>query len=564
MKKILLSMATMALVMAACTKEDDPVVPEIVVLQDEYQIPVAGTEEENVYIDFTTSVDWTAAFKTAVDWASFTPKSGVAGAARVKLTVDPTTSNDSRSAVIVVTAGTGTTAVQKEFTITQAQVDAFALVSSTATIDYKGGNVELKAMTNVPYEVSVPDDVDWISVAASKAYGEKVTTLVVSEFSELDSSREASVKVKADGFEELSFTVIQEGPSTLLWSVDMHGVMNRVSSYVPAGEEIAGTMVSLAVWGDNLVVCAGDGSKPVLLDKATGVKKGELETGDAKAMYVTNDDAGNLVFCNRVYNYWTSYAFFTVWYMKPGDTTPTKLVSTADSEYYPSYLGAGLSVRGDVTKNAAIAAPWEGVKGVAGENMVLGWNVKNGEAQPYLKITLDGFPGISWWAGYWCEAPLHFPGFALVGDNLSKGGLVTVYDTNTICAIGEDGKATEVLQIYVPYDNEGTIINASGNYNSGCLDYRSINGKDYFVYELSSFWGGTPIIEVYDVATKTSVYKPSKLTSYTSSEDTLDPFEPTLPSTAASVRLAGAEDGVLLYHINNSCSSIEAFKIPMK
>lgn len=557
-------MATAALVMTACTSKDDPVVPEISVVQTEYQIPVAGTEEENVYIEFTTNVDWTAAFKTAADWVSFSPKSGVAGDARVKLVVDPTTSNDSRSAVLVVTAGAGNSTIQKEFTITQAQVDAFALVSSTATVDYKGGNVELKAMTNVPYEVSVPADVDWIQVAASKAYEEKVTTLVVSEFSELDSSREASVKVKAEGFEEVSFTVTQEGPQTMIWSVDMHSVMNRVTSYVPAGEEIAGTMVSLAVWGDNLVVCAGDGSKPVLLDKATGAKKGELETGDAKAMYVTNDDAGNLVFCNRVYYYWSSYAFFTVWYMKPGDTAPTKLVSTADSEYYPSYLGAGLSVRGDVTKNAAIVAPWEGVRGVAGENMVLGWNVKNGTADPYLKITITDFPGISWWAGYWCEAPLHFPGFALAGDNLSKGGVISVYDTNTICAVGEDGKAASLLEIYVPYDNEGTIINASGNYNSGCLDYRSVNGKDYFVYELSSFWGGTPIIEVYDVATKTPIYQPSKLASYTSSEDANDPFETSLPSTAASVRLVGADDGMLLYHINNSCSSIEAFKIPVK
>lgn len=559
MKKVFLSLMAIAIALVSCKKEEQ-IIPEIKADKTEVTVPTAGTEDEDVFIDFTTNVDWTAALKSEISWGSITPAKGVAGKGHIKFIADANSGNDARTAVVVVTAGSA----RQEFTVTQLQKDAFSLVAESAEIGSKGGEVEIKVMTNVPYKVTIPSEATWVKEVVTKAYGEQVTRLSVEPYDVLDDERTVEISVSADGFTALTFTLTQKGPETKLWSVDMHSVMNRVSSYVPAKDEVAGTAVSIALWGDKVVVCAGDGSNPVLLDKKTGEKKGELNTGDAKAMFVTNDDAGNLVFCNRVYNYWTSYAFFTIWYMKPGDTTPTKLVSTADSEYYPSYIGAGLSVRGDITKDAAIAAPWEGVLGVTGDNMVLGWNVKGGAAQPYVKITVADFPGISWWAGYWCEMPTHFPGFALVGNDLSKGALISVYDTNTICMIGSDGKSTTVQKIYVPYVGEdGKEIDASGNYNSGCLDYRSINGKDYFACELSSFWGGNPIIGVYDVATKALVYSPSGVQNYKAEDDAKEPFN-SLPSTAASVRLEAVSGGFNLYHINNSCSSVEAFNVPLK
>ena len=546
-----------AVALVSCKKEEQ-IVPEIKADKTEVTVPTAGTEDEDVFIEFESNVEWTAALKEAIDWGSITPAKGVAGKGKIKIIADANQGNDARTVVVVVTAG----AAQKEFTVTQLQKDAFSLVAESAEVGAEGGEVEIKVMTNIAYEVVLPDGASWVKLATTKAYGEQVTKVTVEAFDELDGEREAVLAVKAAGFEAQEFTITQNGPQTKKWSVDMHNVMNRVSSYTPAGEEVAGTAVSLAVWGDKLVVCAGDGSKPVLLDKTTGEKKGELDTGSAKAMYVTNDDAGNLVFCNRVYNYWTSYAFFTIWYMKPGDSTPTKLVSTADSEYYPSYIGAGLNVRGDVTKDAAIAAPWEGVLGVSGENMVLAWNVKGGVAQPYVKITVVDFPGISWWGGYWCEMPTHFPGFALTGNDIAKGAVASVYDTNTICYIGADCKSTAIQKISVPYtDESGKVIDASGNYNSGCLDYRSINGKDYFVCALSSFYNSA-IIGVYDVATKELVYSP-EISNYSVADDPKEPING-LVSTAAAVRLQQVSDGFELYHINNSCSAIEAFWCPLK
>ncbi len=559
-KNILLSLVAIAALMVSCKEKEDPTPAGSITAETvEYTIPTEGTEEAEQFIAFTTNAAWTATVKG--DWLSITPKKGEAGEGKIKLIAAPNETNDALVATVVVTVE----GAVKEFTVTQLQKDAFSLVAESATIGADGGEVELKVMTNVAYDVTIPEDATWIKKAETKAYGEQVTKFVVDAYAETDATRDATLTVTAEGFEPLSFTITQNGLQTKVWSVDMHSVMNRVTGYAPAEGEVAGTSVSLAVWGDKLVVCAGDGSKPVLLDIATGEKKGDLDTGDAKAMYVTNDDAGNLVFCNRVFNYWTSYAFFTDWYMKPGDTAPTKLASTKDEEYYPSYIGAGLAVRGDVTKDAAIIAPWEGAGGY-GDNMILGWNVKGGVASNYSQITISGFIGTDWLAGYWMSNPYRYVGYALLGNDLANGGLLSAYEKNTIYAFDGTGAATELHEIYVPYDNGGTIENVSSNYAANCLDYRTINGKDYGVFVLSPLWSwaGSPVITIFDPATKEEVYTAYSPSTYILEDDAPDALTPEVLSTAAAVRLVAAEDGIMLYHINNSCSSIEAYHVVVK
>lgn len=561
MKKVLFSLMALAIALTACKKEEQ-IVPEIKADKTEINVPVTGTEdaEEDVFIVFTANVDWTASVQNA-SWLTITPAKGTPEKGKIKLIAEASTEKDPRTAVVVVTAGTA----KKEFKVIQGQVDAFSLVEETASIDSKGGEVSLKVMTNIPYRLTIPAEATWVKEVTTKAYGEQVTKLSVEAFDELDGVRTADIKISATGFEDLTFKLTQNGPSSLMWSVDLHSVMTRAAGYVPAKDEKAGTSVSIALWGDKVVVCSGDGSKPVLLDKKTGEKKGELDTGDATAMYVTNDDAGNLVFCNRVYNYWTSSIFYTIWYMKPGDTTPTELVSPVYSGTYLSYVGAGLSVRGDVTKDAAIAAPYEGVPGVTGHNKVLCWNVKAGKPQAHVEIAITGIVAISWMAGYWCAAPNNFPGYALAGSDLSAGAVFSVYSENSVYAIDASGKGTKLEEIYVPYydkDNDREI-NASGNYNSGAMDFRNIGGKNYCAYELSSFYAAVPIIRVYSAETQKLVYSPKDVKSYAAKDDVKEPFSD-LVSTTAALRLAAADDGLYVYHINNACSSIEAFHCPLK
>ncbi len=566
MKRILLFASVMALALVSCKKEEQ-ITPEIKVEQKEYAVTVDGTGEDFLSVKFTSNVDWTASVSAdAREWFTATPLKGVSGESTLKVSILKNEGNDARTAVITIIADTA----KETITFTQAQKDAFSLVKDSETLDENGGTVALKVMTNVAYTVNIPADATWITKEATKAYGEQTTNLSVAAYDVVDGTRSAKITVSAEGFDDLTFTIIQNGATSKLWSVDMHSVMNRVASYAPAEGEKAGTMVSIASWGDKIVVCAGDGSNPVLLDKATGEKKGTLDIKDAKAMYVTNDDAGNLVFCNRVYNYWTSSVFFTIWYMKPGDDEPTKLVSTHDVEYYPSYLGAKLSVRGDVTGNAAIAAPWEGVPGITGDNMVLCWNVKAGKTEPLVKTTLTGFIGISWSEGYWIGAPNNFPAYTLVADNLESGALFSMYSENVVYYVDKDGKCTKVHEFYIPYydEEQQAEVNVIGNYNSGTIDVRTINGKTYGAIELSEFWGGLPVINVYELdlaAGKVGslVYSPVDLGYYTTEDDAKEPHSE-LTSTCASLVMEEATGGFNLYHINNSCSSIEAFHVPVK
>lgn len=563
MKKRFMSILAVATVLAACESKEDPVVPEITAPLTEYQIPVSGTEEEDVFIEFTTNVDWTATFKESVDWASFSPQSGVAGDGKIKLIVDPTESKDNRNAVLVVTAGKGASAIQQEFSIVQAFVEAFSLVASSAEIDAKGGNVDIKAMTNVPYEVSIPSDVDWVKVVASKAYGEKATTLTVSEFGELDSSREAVITVTPAGFEAVTFTLKQNGPQTKIWGIDMSTVLSHTATYSKTfntwneekGDysnvetETINTVVSLALYDGNLVVCAGDGSKPVILDKKTGEKKGELNTGDIIPMTITNDEAGNLVFCNRVWNWWISNYDFSVWYMKPGDKIPTLLVSTKEQgyEFGPSYIGYSLSVRGDVTKNAAIAAPWEGPNG-GGENMILAWNVKDGKAEQYVKQTLTGFVGLNSWYGadgYWSGAPNNSPAYALLGSDLSNGSLMGLYDENVLYVVDAAGACTKLYEDKV----------VSGNCALNTMEVRTIGGKDYLAISADTFFDyANPTIILADINTKEVLYtKTSKL--YT---------EELIGNASGDVTIEAADGGVNLYYMASNASAIEAYWFPIK
>lgn len=541
-----------AFAVIACEPE---IVPEVNVTSTETTLPVAGTEDLSFKVTFNANVDWTAALKTPVEWCAVTPATGVAGDASVTVIAEANETKENRTVVLVITAGTAV----KEVELTQLQKDAFELVAAEGTIGAEGGNFDLKVKTNVPYTVTVEKDVDWVSVAASKAYEETTTTLSVKPYEELDATRTAKITVSAAGLEDLTFTLTQEGPVTKIWGIDLTTVLDRVGSYTNYVDEVIPSNVSIAVWDGKVVVCAGNGKPAVLLDKTTGEKVGELNTGDIVPGYVTNDDAGNLVFCTRTWNYWVSYHMFTVYYMKPGDTEPTYLVDTykQDGAYVASYVGARLAVRGDVTKNAAIAAPWEGVAGY-GDNMVLAWNVVNGEPEMYVKQTLTGFEGlVSWYGapGYWSGSPSNFPGYALLGPSLSAGAVMALYDENDLYIVdGETYVCTEVVEDIVDSNNA-----------ANAFDVRDINGKTYLAVAGGCFfpqWGLTPVLKIVDASTMTYVVEQANTKNYALTGETDADGNPLYlegVGASAAVVMEATEDGMNVYHINNNCSAIEAF-----
>lgn len=541
MKKLAL-FVSLAIMAIACTQKE--IVPEITCEVDKVAVPVNGTLDEDIFVSFTSNVPWKASIKESVDWCKVSPAEGAAGEGKVKLIIAETKELDARTATLILSANTAF----KEIAIVQGQVDAFELAATEAEVGAEGGEVLVKAMTNINWSVEIPTDCNWIKVVASKAYGEKSIALNVDPYNEYDSSRSATLKIVAAGVEDVTFTIDQSGPSSCIWSVDMRQYVDMVNSFSNAVSETVPTNVSMALFNGDVLVCAGDGKYPVIIDKATGEKKGELNTGDIKPGYITNDDAGNLVFCSRVWNYWVDYVFFEVFYMTPGSSEVKKLVSCHDDEYYPSYIGAGLSVKGDVTKKAAIAAPWEGVEGVTGDNMVLCWQIENGaKVGTYTKGTITGFVGISWLAGYWMQSPDNFPGFALLSDTLTDGALFACYDENVLYYVDQNFACSALA-------NEILDSNSTPN----ALDIRTINSKQYLAVS-----GGTyfpqwcyPPMRIVDMATKEVIAEPVTH-SFNIGDDAA------AVGASAAVRMEAAEGGMIVYHINNNCSVIEAIMVPL-
>lgn len=541
MKKLAL-FVSLAIMAIACTQKE--IVPEITCEVDKVAVPVNGTLDEDIFVSFTSNVPWKASIKESVDWCKVSPAEGEAGEGKVKLIIAETKELDARTATLIISANTAF----KEIAIVQGQVDAFELAATEAEVGAEGGEVLVKAMTNINWSVEIPTDCNWIKVVASKAYGEKSIALNVDPYNEYDSSRSATLKIVAAGVEDVTFTIDQSGPSSCIWSVDMRQYVDMVNSFSNAVSETVPTNVSMALFNGDVLVCAGDGKYPVIIDKATGEKKGELNTGDIKPGYITNDDAGNLVFCSRVWNYWVDYVFFEVFYMTPGSSEVKKLVSCHDDEYYPSYIGAGLSVKGDVTKKAAIAAPWEGVEGVTGDNMVLCWQIENGaKVGTYTKGTITGFVGISWLAGYWMQSPDNFPGFALLSDTLTDGALFACYDENVLYYVDQNFACSALA-------NEILDSNSTPN----ALDIRTINSKQYLAVS-----GGTyfpqwcyPPMRIVDMATKEVIAEPVTH-SFNIGDDAA------AVGASAAVRMEAAEGGMIVYHINNNCSVIEAIMVPL-
>ena len=545
MKKVLLSLMAIAVALVSCKKEEQ-IVPEIKADKTEVTVPTAGTEDEDVFIEFESNVEWTAALKEAIDWGSITPAKGVAGKGKIKIIADANQGNDARTAVVVVTAGSA----QKEFTVTQLQKDAFSLVAEAAEVGAEGGEVEIKVMTNIAYEVVLPDGASWVKLATTKAYGEQVTKVTVEAFDELDGEREAVLTVKAAGFEGQEFTITQNGPKSKLWGIDLRTVINRSPS-VELGDIASYTsVVSIAVLGDKLVVCQGDGSAPVLLDKKTGENKGKLNTGDVKVYAVTNDDAGHLILSNRnaydpsTYS-WT--AAFQAYYMTSETSTPVQFVNGA--KYGPA--GSVIIARGDVTKNGLFVTPYEGIPDFSAANGIGYWTIKDGVVSAAETLNLTGFVGLGWANGYWNMAPNNIPALGFLSTDLSAGGLMGVYDENKLYMFNAEGACTLVSQDAA----------ADSNHSLNSMDIRYIHGKTYGAACAAPFfpqWGLTAIVAVSDLSNGNVVFT-ADTAAYPQEEETLNDA-----GASSDIIIEAAEGGLNLYYIDNNSSAIEAFWCPLK
>ncbi|MGN1211907.1 MAG: BACON domain-containing protein [Candidatus Cryptobacteroides sp.] len=208
MKKTAL-FASLAILAIACAKTPE-IIPELKCDEKEVVIPVQGTDEIDVFVEFTTNVDWTATIKENNDWCTISPKKGDAGDVKIKVQADPNPLKEPRKLTLVITAATLTESV----TLIQSQVDAFELIETGAEFGPEGGEATIKVNTNVEWTVEIPSDCNWVHPVEAKAYGEQTKSFKVDAFDVFDASRETTISVKGAD-KTLKYTVTQKGPDSV-------------------------------------------------------------------------------------------------------------------------------------------------------------------------------------------------------------------------------------------------------------------------------------------------------------------------------------------------------------
>lgn len=383
---------------------------------------------------------------------------------------------------------------------------------------------------------------EWLAVAPTSGDAGKTEVKVSATAYEGCDSRETTLVITA-GEVVCGVSITQAGIYTSVFKDTLTNVVTlspRVTIADRSDEVEYGTMVSIAILGDNLIVCGGDGSAPTILDKKTGENKGKLNIGDIKCYSVANDDAGHLLISNRI-GYSTSHWAYIggnwlVYYMSSTTDTPHKLIDTAAIPY--GCVGAAITCRGDVTADAIIGAPTE-FPGLTVVNEVTYATIKGGKQSGGLNnILIKGHPGLSYATGCWNTAPGNFPAFVFKSASLNDGAMIGWYDDNKIWDVTSTGDAS-VNSTYEAVSVMSNLIAA---------DVRD----GWFAY-IGGAWfpeqGKMPEVMVYDANNHKYVIP----TSTHGGEQVC---------TTADVAIEAVEGGANVYYVDYNCNIIEGIFVP--
>ncbi len=305
---------------------------------------------------------------------------------------------------------------------------------------------------------------------------------------------------------------------------------------------------SLAVNGNNLVVCLGDGSTaPTYYNASTGSKIGNMTLGSvgvASLGCVTSDSKGNILLATKAAN----GKFFSIYKTSSVTTAPTLLTSYTNNTSLD--MGTKVSVQGDINTNAAIIATCDGTAS-SGSNTFVRWIITNGVLGSPEVVSVNG-------VGYWdllCQTRRLSPKELLHKVIISYPIMIpnVLYWVN-----GTSNNASKSLS---NSDNGN-----SWAMNNNCLDARTFNNAQYLVLVSTAHfpqWGGTPYLYMYDVTSDGS------FTGTVSTSDALT-FNPSLSSFGSAdgvaatgdVLLAPTTDGykLRLYYVDNNCKIIGGYE----
>ena len=488
MKKIALFLSIVVAAIA-CDKVDPVTPPEFDFANPDVLVPYQGSEDENLKLEFTTNVDWTAELDQTYDWVTITPKSGKAGEAAITVIATPNNEAEVRSAVITVKAGVSVLV----FDVVQEAYPALSIDPTEVEFDAAGGTQEVTVDATVEYVVTFPEN-EWLTydynaetgvytltAAANEGFAERSLTIVLSN--------------NVDGVSE-SVVVSQRGRVTVLWEKALADY-TQITHGGPLRLAYKDGMLALSTGAAVHVLSAADGAYMMPVELPAGM------------VSLTNDDAGNIVIAANAPEYGSSdvYAISSLETM-----APVKVATISNAALYRP--GGNLRAGGDVTKNGVLTMY------VDYEHYWIGCDIVDGVAQEstFEAIKrLDG-AGSTWDPNAGCATPL--------GSKLADGVLATFY-TQPALVSNASGEWTQVgAAIFSGNDNNCAIAEAV----YGDTHFAAVAVGSHFNYSATGLY-------LYDLATNEMVY------SYRIDGDLVNAAGPT-----ADAVLVPTDDALLMYY----------------
>lgn len=304
---------------------------------------------------------------------------------------------------------------------------------------------------------------------------------------------------------------------------------------------------SLAVIGNYLVVCMGDGTAPTYMNRITGATLGNITMGSAKASgCVTSDLNNNLLVCTKT----AAGQTFTIYKTRSLQTAPVKYLTYTNTTGLD--MGTKVSVQGNLDENAQIIATCDGVAGVSGSNKFVRWIVTNGVVGEPQIVEVSG-------VGVW-GAPVSNTKVVASGIEATSPYFVSYYDPNVLYYV--DGTTNSAVSTITDSNNGN-----SWGMNNNCLDARTFNNAQYMtLFCVSHFphWGMPAALYMYDVANPSNftgnlnnspalVFNVSGLTKNTDQEG---------KAATGDVLLYPSLDGykMYVYYIDNNCRILGAYE----
>lgn len=208
---LLLFSLCMTITAYSCSSDDDAPEPELIVSTESVPFIKEGGDK---IIHIKTNQKWN--ISSSETWCTVSPTSGE-GTGTIKITVSATanTTNDPRTAVLTVTAGS----ITKQVNITQQLTDLLIVKKTEYDIEPAGENIIIELQTTENPEIVINND--WITAAETKAVTEQSVAFVVA-VNRTIFNREGTITFKVADLEET--VTIRQGATGLNIAADKAGM----------------------------------------------------------------------------------------------------------------------------------------------------------------------------------------------------------------------------------------------------------------------------------------------------------------------------------------------------